>query len=131
VDNFFPMLLFIPVGATVGAAPIALGSAVSGLLDVHRPHNEKLSPYKCGFYALEDARMEFNVRYYLVAIPFILFDLEIAFLFPWAIGLREHWLVRLQCNGGLSLDPGHRLHLRTEKRRAGMGLIAFSVVRRK
>jgi NADH-quinone oxidoreductase subunit A len=89
VDNYFPMLLFIVVGATLGAAPIALGSAVSGLLGVHRPHNEKLSPYKCGFYALEDARMEFNVRYYLVAIPFILFDLEIAFLFPWAIGLRD------------------------------------------
>ncbi len=88
-DNYFPILLFVIVGITVGLAPIALGSGISRLLGVHRPNSEKNSPYECGFEAFEDARMKFDVRYYLVAILFILFDLEIAFLFPWAIVLRE------------------------------------------
>ncbi len=88
-DNYFPVLLFILVGLGVGVMPIVLGSGLSRLLGVHRPDSEKLSPYECGFEAFEDARMKFDVRYYLVAILFILFDLEIAFLFPWAIVLRE------------------------------------------
>lgn len=88
-ENYFPILLFVIVGIAVGLAPIALGSGISRLLGVHRPDSEKLSPYECGFEAFEDARMKFDVRYYLVAILFILFDLEIAFLFPWAIVLRE------------------------------------------
>ena len=89
LDNYFPILLFIIVGAVVGSAPIILGSGISRLLGVHRPDSEKLSPYECGFEAFEDARMKFDVRYYLIAILFILFDLEIAFLFPWAIVLQE------------------------------------------
>jgi NADH-quinone oxidoreductase subunit A len=89
LENYFPILLFIIVGAVAGLAPIVLGSGVSRLLGVHRPDSEKLSPYECGFEAFEDARMKFDVRYYLVAILFILFDLEIAFLFPWAIVLGE------------------------------------------
>ena len=66
-----------------------LGRGVSLLLGTHRPDSEKLSPYECGFEAFEDARMKFDVRYYLVAILFIIFDLEIAFLFPWAVSLKE------------------------------------------
>src|SRR5664279_2103051 len=89
LTNYFPILLFIIVGAVVGLAPIALGSTVGRLLGVHRPDSEKNSPYECGFEAFEDARMKFDVRYYLVAILFILFDLEIAFLFPWAVSLKE------------------------------------------
>src|ERR1700716_3970295 len=89
LENYFPILLFIIVGALVGLGPIIVGSGVSRLLGVHRPDAEKLSPYECGFEAFEDARMKFDVRYYLVAILFILFDLEIAFLFPWAIVLQE------------------------------------------
>ncbi len=89
LDHYFPILLFIVVGIVAGLAPIVLGSGVSRLLGVHRPDSEKLSPYECGFEAFEDARMKFDVRYYLVAILFILFDLEIAFLFPWAIVLKE------------------------------------------
>ena len=89
LENYFPILLFIIVGALTGLGPIIVGSGVSRLLGVHRPDSEKLSPYECGFEAFEDARMKFDVRYYLVAILFILFDLEIAFLFPWAIVLRE------------------------------------------
>src|SRR5687768_10354894 len=85
LENYFPILLFIFVGIVAGVAPMALGR----LLAPNRPDSEKLSPYECGFEAFEDARMKFDVRYYLVAILFILFDLEIAFLFPWAIVLRE------------------------------------------
>jgi NADH-quinone oxidoreductase subunit A len=78
--EYFPILLFILVGTAVGVVPMILGK----LLGPNRPDPEKLSPYECGFEAFEDARMKFDVRYYLVAILFILFDLEIAFLFPWA-----------------------------------------------
>src|SRR5213082_3815521 len=63
--------------------------AAGTVLGPHRPDSEKLSPYECGFEAFEDARMKFDVRYYLIAILFILFDLEIAFLFPWAVVLPE------------------------------------------
>jgi NADH-quinone oxidoreductase subunit A len=83
--EYFPILLFILVGLAVGVAPMALGA----LLGPHRPDPAKLSPYECGFEAFEDARMKFDVRYYLVAILFILFDLEIAFLFPWATVINE------------------------------------------
>lgn len=89
LENYFPILMFILVGLAVGLGPVILGSGVSRLLGVHRPNSEKLSPYECGFEAFEDARMKFDVRYYLIAILFILFDLEIAFLFPWAIVLHE------------------------------------------
>jgi NADH-quinone oxidoreductase subunit A len=89
LENYFPILLFILVGIALGVVPVMLGGGLSRLLGVHRPDAEKLSPYECGFEAFEDARMKFDVRYYLVAILFILFDLEIAFLFPWAIVLQE------------------------------------------
>ena len=89
VANYFPILLFILVGLAFGVAPLILGGGLSRLLGVHRPDSEKLSPYECGFEAFEDARMKFDVRYYLIAILFILFDLEIAFLFPWAVVLQE------------------------------------------
>ena len=89
LENYLPILMFVGVGLAVGVAPIVLGSSLSRLLGVHRPTEEKLSPYECGFEAFEDARMKFDVRYYLVAILFILFDLEIAFLFPWAIVIGE------------------------------------------
>jgi NADH-quinone oxidoreductase subunit A len=89
LENYFPILLFILVGIAFGAAPLLLGGIFSRLLGVHRPNPEKLSPYECGFEAFEDARMKFDVRYYLIAILFILFDLEIAFLFPWAVVLQE------------------------------------------
>jgi NADH-quinone oxidoreductase subunit A len=89
LENYFPILMFIVVGTVVGVAPLLLGGGLSRLLGVHRPDSEKLSPYECGFEAFEDARMKFDVRYYLIAILFILFDLEIAFLFPWAVVLQE------------------------------------------
>src|SRR5688572_11157103 len=88
--EYFPILLFILVGLGVGIAPMVLGK----LLAPNRPDPEKLAPYECGFEALEDARMKFDVRYYLVAILFILFDLELASLFPWAAVLTEIGLAR-------------------------------------
>ena len=87
--GYFPILMFILVGIAVGVAPVVAGGVASRLVGAHRPDPEKLSPYACGFEAFEDARMKFDVRYYLVAILFILFDLEIAFLFPWAVVLQE------------------------------------------
>ena len=85
VQNYLPVLLFILLGLSVGVVPPLLGK----LLAPSRPNPEKNSPYECGFEAFEDARMRFDVRYYLVAILFILFDLEIAFLFPWAVVLKD------------------------------------------
>jgi NADH-quinone oxidoreductase subunit A len=85
LENYFPILMFILVGLGVGLGPLLAGK----ILSPHKPDAEKNSPYECGFEAFEDARMKFDVRYYLVAILFILFDLEIAFLFPWAVVIQE------------------------------------------
>ena len=89
LQEYLPILLFILVGIGVGVVPQVLGY----VLGPRKPDAAKDSPYECGFEAFEDARMKFDVRYYLVAILFILFDLEIAFLFPWAAALREIGLV--------------------------------------
>jgi NADH-quinone oxidoreductase subunit A len=80
MEAYFPILMFVLVGVAVGVLPVAMGF----LLGPRKPDAEKLSPYECGFEAFEDARMKFDVRYYLIAILFILFDLEVAFLVPWA-----------------------------------------------
>ena len=85
LDQYLPVLLFILIGLVTGIAPQVLGY----VLGPNRPDPAKNSPYECGFEAFEDARMKFDVRYYLIAILFILFDLEIAFLFPWAIAAKE------------------------------------------
>ena len=84
LENYFPVLVFILVALIFGCVPVLLGWFVGP----QRPDAAKLSPYECGFEAFEDARMKFDVRYYLIAIIFILFDLEIAFLFPWAAILK-------------------------------------------
>ena len=81
--NYLPVLIFLVIAGGLGVILIALGF----LLGPRRPDAEKLSPYECGFEAFEDSRMKFDVRYYLVAILFIIFDLEIAFFFPWAVTL--------------------------------------------
>ncbi|OGT18712.1 MAG: NADH-quinone oxidoreductase subunit A [Gammaproteobacteria bacterium RBG_16_57_12] len=85
LENYLPILIFLVLGVFFGAAPILL----SYLVGPHKPDSEKLSPYECGFEAFEDSRMKFDVRFYLVAILFIIFDLEIAFLFPWAVVLND------------------------------------------
>ena len=85
LGEYLPILLFLIVSGGIGIALLVLGT----LLGPRRPESEKLSPYECGFEAFEDARMRFDVRYYLIAILFIAFDLEIAFVFPWAIIFRS------------------------------------------
>ncbi|MDX9706223.1 MAG: NADH-quinone oxidoreductase subunit A [Azospira sp.] len=85
LENYFPILVFILVGVAFGIIPILLGWLVAP----NRPDSEKLSPYECGFEAFEDARMKYDIRYYLIAIIFILFDLEIAFLVPLATIYKE------------------------------------------
>jgi len=83
LEQYLPILIFLTVSGGMGIALIFIGA----VLGPKRANPEKLSPYECGFEAFEDTRMQFDVRYYLVAILFIIFDLEIAFLFPWAIVL--------------------------------------------
>src|ERR671911_2445500 len=83
LQNYVPILIFLGVAAVLGSVLMGLGF----LLGPRKPDAEKLSAYECGFEAYTDTRMKFDVRYYLVAILFIVFDLEIAFLFPWAVAL--------------------------------------------
>jgi NADH-quinone oxidoreductase subunit A len=87
LHEYLPILIFLVVAGGLGVVLIAAGFFLGAFLDVRRPDAAKLSPYECGFEAFEDSRMKFDVRYYLVAILFIIFDLEIAFLFPWAVAL--------------------------------------------
>ncbi len=81
--EYLPILIFLGIAAAMAAA----GVAASYIIARQRPDSEKVSAYECGFEAFEDSRGQFDVRFYLVAILFIIFDLEIAFLFPWAVSL--------------------------------------------
>jgi len=87
--NYLPVLIFLGVAALLAGVLLGAGTILGRLGVRYRGDAEKLSAYECGFEAFEDTRMRFDVRYYLVAILFIVFDLEIAFLFPWAVSLRE------------------------------------------
>jgi len=83
--EYFPILVFLAIAGALAVAMVA----ASFILARQHPDSEKLSPYECGFAPFEDARIRFDVRYYLVAILFIIFDLEVAFLFPWAVSLGD------------------------------------------
>jgi NADH-quinone oxidoreductase subunit A len=85
LSDYFPILIFLAIATVVSGAMVGL----SFLLAKQKPDAEKLSAYECGFPAFDDARAKFDVRFYLVAILFIIFDLEIAFLFPWAVALGD------------------------------------------
>lgn len=85
LQNYFPILVFIGIAILIGIVPLLAGA----ILGSHKPNAAKNAPYECGFKALGDARLPFDVRFYLVAILFIIFDLETAFLFPWAVVLRK------------------------------------------
>jgi NADH-quinone oxidoreductase subunit A len=87
--NYLPVLVFLAVATGLAAVMMVLGNVLGSLGARQRGDREKLSAYECGFEAFEDTRARFDVRYYLVAILFIVFDLEIAFLFPWAVALEE------------------------------------------
>jgi NADH-quinone oxidoreductase subunit A len=84
-NEYAPIFIFILIALAMGVLPLAL----TVLVAEQRPDSEKLSPYECGFEAFEDARMQFDVRFYLLAILFVVFDLETAFLFPWAVVLKD------------------------------------------
>ncbi len=83
LQEYLPILIFLGIAAGIGMLLLGLGF----LIGKGGKDDEKLSPYECGFEPFDDSRMKFDVRYYLVAILFIIFDLEIAFLFPWAVSL--------------------------------------------
>lgn len=106
LEAYFPVLLFIVIGTLVGIVPMLLGR----LLGPHKPDPQKLSQYECGFEAFGDARMKFDIRFYLVAILFILFDIEVIFLMPWAanvkeLGLMGYWAVMLFLASWSSASP--------------------------
>ena len=105
---------------------------VGGSLLVARqkPNPEKLSAYECGFEPFDDTRRRFDVRFYLVAILFIIFDLEVAFLFPWAVALGGHRLVRLPLDGRLPRRADGWLRLRMAQGRPGLGVTATPLRRR-
>ena len=81
LQGYLPLVIFIGVAAVIGLAMLMMPFMVA----YKQPDPEKISAYECGFNAFDDARMKFDVRYYLVAILFIIFDLEVTFLFPWAV----------------------------------------------
>jgi NADH-quinone oxidoreductase subunit A len=85
LSDYFPILVFLAVAGGVAMAMVT----ASFLVARQQPDTAKLSPYECGFEPFDDARIRFDVRYYLVAILFIIFDLEVAFLFPWAVSLTD------------------------------------------
>ena len=87
LSQYLPILLFLGVAVVLSSAFVFLPMGVSRLTGAHNPTSEKLSEYECGFPAFEEPRSQFDVRFYLVAILFIIFDLEAAFLFPWAVSL--------------------------------------------
>ena len=87
LEQYLPILIFLFVAAALSALFVFLPMGVSRLTGAHKPDAEKLSEYECGFPAFEDPRSQFDVKFYLVAISFLLFDLEASFLFPWAVSL--------------------------------------------
>jgi len=89
LTQYLPILIFLAIAVGLSAAFVFLPMGVARLTGAHQPDPAKLTEYECGFPAFEDARSQFDVRFYLVAILFIIFDLEAAFLFPWAVSLKE------------------------------------------
>jgi NADH-quinone oxidoreductase subunit A len=87
LSNYLPILIFLIVAAGLAAVLLILGTGIGRYFARFHDDKAKLTPYECGFDAFEESRSKFDVRYYLVAILFIVFDLEIAFLFPWAVAL--------------------------------------------
>ena len=99
--GYLPILLFLIIALGLSTGFVVLPMIVARFTGAHQPDPAKLSEYECGFPAFEDARAEFDVRFYLVAILFIVFDLEAAFLFPWAVSLELHQVDRLGGDDGL------------------------------
>ena len=117
--DYLPLAVFIGVALAIGLALMVAPFLVA----VRNPDPEKVSAYECGFNAFDDARMKFDVRFYLVSILFIIFDLEVAFLFPWAVAFKEVGAVRLLVDDGVPGRAHDRFHLRVAQGRAGVGLM--------
>ena len=97
--NYLPILIFLGVATALATVLLVLGTGLGRFFSRFHDDPAKRSPYECGFEAFEDSRMKFDVRYYLVAILFIVFDLEIAFLFPWAVAIGRIGLFGLVAMG--------------------------------
>ena len=106
LSQYLPILIFLFIALALSSAFVFLPMGVSRLTGAHKPEADKLSEYECGFPAFEDPRSQFDVRFYLVAILFIVFDLEAAFLFPWAVSLKETgwagWVTMMALRSGLA-----------------------------
>lgn len=89
LHHYLPILIFVIIGVLMSLAIVVGAKAISWVMRVNKPSPQKLAPFECGFGEFEDARMKFDVRFYLVAILFIVFDLEVAFLFPWAVVVKK------------------------------------------
>ncbi|MDQ2765051.1 MAG: NADH-quinone oxidoreductase subunit A, partial [Pseudomonadota bacterium] len=89
LSHYLPILMFLGIALVLSGAFVVLPMIASRFTGSHKPTPEKLTEYECGFPAFEDSRSQFDVRFYLVAILFIIFDLEVAFLFPWAVSLMK------------------------------------------
>ncbi len=107
LTEYLPILIFLGVALAISTALVFLPMGLSYLTGTHNPNAEKNSEYECGFPAFEDPRSQFDVRFYLVAILFIVFDLEVAFLFPWAVSLKDTgwtgWLTMMVFIGELAV----------------------------
>ena len=117
--DYLPVLIFLGLAIVLGLVFLVAAAVVA----VSNPDPEKISAYECGFNAFDDARMKFDVRFYLVSILFIIFDLEVAFLFPWAVSFQHIGAVRLLVDDGVPGGADHRLRLRMEEGGAGMGVM--------
>ena len=106
--DYLPLVVFIAVALVICARAAA---SCRSLVAYKRPDPEKLSAYECGFNAFDDARMKFDVRFYLVAILFIIFDLEVTFLFPWAVAFARSRPLRLLVDDAVSWRSDRRLHI--------------------
>ena len=122
--DYLPLVVFMGVALAIGLALMIAPFLVA----VRNPDPEKVSAYECGFNAFDDARMKFDVRFYLVSILFIIFDLEVAFLFPWAVAFKQVGALRLLVDDGVSRRAHRRLHLRVAQGRPGVGLMRQSAV---
>ena len=123
--HYLPIAIFLLIASGLAAALMI----APFLIAVRNPDPEKVSAYECGFNAFDDARMKFDVRFYLVAILFIIFDFEIAFLFPWALAFKEIGVFRILVDDGLPRRSDRRLHIRVEERWSRMGLIGGAPMR--
>ena len=118
ISDYMPLVVFIIIAALISGALL-----VAPFLVAYRaPDSEKLSPYECGFPPFDDARMRFDARFYLVSLLFIIFDLEVAFLFPWAIVFHDLGALGILVDDDLPGGADGWVRLRVEQRSAGMGL---------